>query len=136
MSNRSAIHVGVKRGIVLQQILPAASTVTISEEPFTFKRDAEGHRNDRSDINVLGVGGKTLARDREVIGIEWNIGNGEFSGTVGGGGPLKTADRIANFYVRVGNHCTGRIHNGACDRCRTSARLRVRLKTQSQKRKP
>ena len=45
----------------------------------------------------------------------------------------KAADRIANFHDCIRHHGPGRIDHRASNGSRTSARLRVRLKTQSQK---
>ena len=104
-----AIHVSVKDGGLLQQVLAGAFNRYALFRTFHLERDIQGDRNDRSNINVLGIGGKAWPVDFEMIRIERNIGDSEFPCAVGHDGPVESAHRVANFYIRIGNHCACRI---------------------------
>jgi hypothetical protein len=63
--------------------LSAPSTVAVRR----CTKDVLSYRHHRSDIDIIGVGRKTLPADCYVIGIEGNVGDGEFAAAVGGNSP-------------------------------------------------
>ena len=111
--------------VVLQQVFTGTFNSHGFRGAFYLQGDVDVHWDNGSNLNVLRVRSEASPVDRDMIGIEWNVRDAEFSRTVRTGGSLKTADRVANFYGCVRNNRARWINYRARDRSRASTRLRT-----------
>src|ERR1019366_1396092 len=82
---QTAVHVGVKRGIVFQKVARLALDGDAFGRTGYLQSDFEGKRHSRTHINVLRVSREPGHFDTEVVRIEGDVGEAESPRAVGGG---------------------------------------------------
>ena len=101
-------------GVVLDQILTSFNRHGGRRAlHWEFDLDVDGH--DGSHIYVLRSSGEPSCADRHVVRIERYILQGEISRLVGGGAPVKLADRVMNLHGCTRNHSACGIENRTVD---------------------
>ena len=117
------IHVGVKGGIVLDQVAPTFDGDNLSGRPH-IQGDVQIHGNHRAHLYVLNVTSKTGGGEGHVIRVERNVGNAEPSIAIGSCGILEAANGVFHLDRRAGYHGSRGIGDDPSHRCGIAAGLR------------
>src|ERR1017187_831926 len=91
---QTAVHVGVKRWIVFQKVARLALDGDAFGRASYLQSDFEGKRHSGTHINVLRIRSKPRHVDTEMVRIEGNVREAESSRVIGGGCPVKLANRV------------------------------------------
>ena len=112
-----AVHVGVKRRIVLQQVAAAFDSYCAGGSR-EFELDLHCDRHGRTNFHVLREISEARGRDAQVIRVERHVWEGEAAGAIGGGSSFEPGDRVVNCDAGIHHYAARWIHNRARNGCR------------------